>query len=126
MRLSVSAHRSTLGHLPGQDGTATPALIARDFGRIIDAARRQFQMNARTPAVLVGVSRGADLAVVAAGQRSLQDELGGVVAVGLTREEEYVRRRRATTALELYPYLHRLGDSACLGDSVDTRQLPAC
>ena len=29
--------------------------------------------------------------------------------MGLTREEEYVRRRRSNTALELYPYLSRLG-----------------
>lgn len=100
-----------LNHLPGDDGTTTPARLASDFAAIIDAARPLLHVPQSGPVILVGVSRGADLAVVAAGQPGLQPELGGVVAMGLTREEEYVhRRRRPDLALELYPYLRNLRD----------------
>jgi fermentation-respiration switch protein FrsA (DUF1100 family) len=96
-------------HLPGDAGTTTPARLASDFAAIIDAARRLLEVPESRPVILVGVSRGADLAVVAAGQSRLQPELAGVVAMGLTREEEYVhRRRRPDLALELYPYLRNL------------------
>jgi fermentation-respiration switch protein FrsA (DUF1100 family) len=77
----------------------------------VDAARASLQMPFSSPVVLVGVSRGADLAVVAAGESGLQSELAGVVAMGLTREEEYVHRRRGpTVAFDLYGSLPRLGD----------------
>jgi len=98
-----------LKHLPTDGGTATPAHVGADFARIIDAAEGQLLASRHVPVVLVGVSRGADLSVVAAGQSSLQDTLAGVVVMGLTREEEYVHRRRSRVALELYPYLPRLG-----------------
>ena len=100
-----------LKHLPGDTGTTTPIRLANDFVRIVAAARQALQLPESGPVILVGVSRGADLAVVAAGQPGLQPELGGVVAMGLTREEEYVhRRRRPTAALDMYRYLPRLGD----------------
>jgi len=103
-----------LKHLPGvtgDDGTTTPARLAQDYAAIIDSARESLQVDDAQPAILVGVSRGADLSVVAAGQPGLQPELGGVVAIGLTREEEYVRRRRRPKVpLDLYGYLGRLGD----------------
>lgn len=99
-----------LAHLPGREGTTTPARVGADYARIIDEARGLLHLPTRHRVVLVGVSRGADLAVVAAGQPGLQPALDGVVVMGLTREEEYVRRRRAPGALELYPYLPRLRD----------------
>lgn len=100
-----------LKHLPGDTGTTTPARLAADFALIIAAARPALELPESGPVILVGVSRGADLAVVAAGQPALQAELGGVVVMGLTREEEYVhRRRRPAVALDLYRYLPRLGD----------------
>ncbi|MFN7982752.1 MAG: AcvB/VirJ family lysyl-phosphatidylglycerol hydrolase [Vicinamibacterales bacterium] len=99
-----------LKSLPGEAGTTTPSRLAADFAHIIEVARDALALPGDLPVVLVGVSRGADLAVVAAGQSSLQQSIGGVVAIGLTREEEYVhRRRRATEALELYQYLPQLG-----------------
>ncbi len=99
-----------LKSLPGEAGTTTPSRLADDFVHITDVARHALALPGDLPVVLVGVSRGADLAVVAAGQSGLQPSLGGVVAIGLTREEEYVhRRRRATEALELYQYLPQLG-----------------
>jgi fermentation-respiration switch protein FrsA (DUF1100 family) len=103
-----------LKHLPGvegDDGATTPARLSRDFAVIIESARQSLQIPESQPAILVGVSRGADLSVVAAGQPGLQPQLGGVVAIALTKEEEYVRRRRRPKVpLDLYGYLDRLGD----------------
>lgn len=99
-----------LGHLPGEAGTTTPARLGTDYRHIIDMARQQLRVVDAVPVVLVGVSRGADLAIVAAGAPSVREELAGVVAMGLTREEEYVhRRRREGEAIELYARLPRLG-----------------
>lgn len=99
-----------LKSLPGESGTTTPSRLAVDFGRIIETSRHALQLADAVPVVLVGVSRGADLVIVAAGQPTLRASLAGVVAIGLTREEEYVhRRRRAGEAIQLYPYLARLG-----------------
>lgn len=107
-----------LKHLPNNANSITPAHLARDYATMIDLAKAWLGLASATPAILIGVSRGADLSVAAAGQRSLQPELSGVVAVALTKEEEYVRRRRrgANAAsqelqmLDLYAYLPSLGD----------------
>ena len=94
----------------GDDGTTTPAELALDFVVIIDAARQALHLPGSGPVTLVGVSRGADIAVVAAGQPRLQAELNGVVVMGLTREEEYVRLGPLQPeALDLYAYLPQLG-----------------
>lgn len=107
-------------HLGAADATTTPGRLAADYARIIETARSALQLPADRPVVLVGVSRGAGLSVVAAGQRALRRNISGVVAVALTREEEYVkwfRRLRRRTArpparvmVEVYDYLPRLAD----------------
>jgi len=95
----------------------TPAHVAEDYGRIIAFAKHALELPGDTPTVLVGFSRGSGLAVVAAGQPELQRFLGGVLAVALTDEEEYVREhgtrggreRRDVSAREmatLRPYDH--------------------
>lgn len=98
-------------HLRGDAETTTPALLARDYTAIIAAARRDLTLPASTAVILIGVSRGAGLSVVAAGQQAMQQALDGVVVMGLTKEEEHVRwrRRRQSTELEIYDYLPRLG-----------------
>jgi Bacterial virulence protein (VirJ) len=107
-----------LGAVP--EATTTPARLAADYERIIDAARDALQLPAAYPVVLVGVSRGAGLSVVAAGQRTLRPAIAGVLAVALTREEEYVKwfrrlrlragRPRDRVMVEVYDYLPRLAD----------------
>lgn len=64
--------------------------LAADYARIIDRAKDGLQIATERPVVLLGVSRGAGLAVVAAGEGSLGAPLAGVVAVALTEEEEFV------------------------------------
>ena len=76
----------------GRDDSTTPARLAADYDRIIRAAKETLGLPAGYPVVLVGVSRGAGLSVAAAGQRTLRPRIAGVLAVALTREEEYVKR----------------------------------
>ncbi len=66
--------------------------LARDLAEVADTGRAHLGVSASTPVLLLGVSRGADLVVVAAAQGSLRPSVLGVLAVGLTKEEEYVRR----------------------------------
>jgi fermentation-respiration switch protein FrsA (DUF1100 family) len=92
-----------------------PREVAADYEAIIHAARSSLGLPDSTRVILVGKSRGAGLAVAAAGPNMLKANLAGVLAVGLTGEEEYVHRlRRARprqlVMLETYSYLPRLGE----------------
>jgi pimeloyl-ACP methyl ester carboxylesterase len=110
-----------LKYLGGGSETTTPARLALDYDAIIDFSKTSLMLSPDTPVILVGVSRGAGLAVVAAGQGLLRRELSGVVAIGLTREEEHVHRftrrlqrsgepqARSPIIIQTYQYLRRLG-----------------
>jgi hypothetical protein len=122
-------------HLGGRDST-TPARLAADYERIIMTAEDSLHLPADCPIVLVGVSRGAGLSVVAAGAPRLRPWIAGVVAVALTKEEEYVKwfgrlRRRgprptAPEMVEVYDYLPRLaGMPIAVVQSTRDNYLPA-
>ncbi len=83
-----------LKHLGFVSGTTTPTRLARDYRQLIEFAKTELQLPLDTRTVLVGVSRGAGLAVVAASRPETHGDLAGVLAVALTKEEEYVRRYR--------------------------------
>ena len=85
-----------LRHL--RQGQIPPQVLADDITTIIAAGDHELHLPPSIPVLMVGVSRGADLVVVAAAQRSLRVPVRGVLAVGLTKEEEYVRRRRRRAA----------------------------
>lgn len=85
--------------------TLTAADLASDYARIIDRAKGGLHLAAERPVVLLGVSRGAGLAVVAAREGRLGAPLAGVVAIALTAEEEFVSGEPAP-----YEYLPHLGD----------------
>jgi hypothetical protein len=101
--------------------TTTPERLGRDYLAIITMARAELHLPPHHPVILVGVSRGAGLSVVAAGERAVRDQLSGVLAIALTREEEYVHGRRLTpdarvlldpeetSMVQVYEYLPRLG-----------------
>jgi hypothetical protein len=109
---------SYLRHLVRHTRQTTPPDVARDYLRIIRLAKDRMGVAPEVPTILVGVSRGSGLAVAAAGEPALQPSLAGVVAVALTREEEYVhrlkRKRKAPqdppelVMLDNYEYLPRL------------------
>ena len=100
--------------------TTTPRRLVRDFESVIGFARQNLGMPDTTRVILVGLSRGAGLAVVAAGHGELKPNLAGVIAVALIKEEEHVvyyrrlRRsrpgspRRELFKIQTYEYLPRI------------------
>ena len=95
--------RGYLDHLGDLDEKATPRRLARDYASILARARHELGLAPATPVVLVGFSRGAGLAVLAAGQASLRASVAGVVAVALTDEEDEVRLEPEAAAPEPHP-----------------------
>ena len=100
--------------------TTTPRRLVRDYQSIIGFAESRLELPASTPVILVGLSRGAGLSVVAAGQGDLGSHLAGLLAIALTKEEEHVFRyrsralrsdgdapRRERVMIETYRYLNR-------------------
>ena len=77
-----------LNHLAHGMESVLPSVLANDFIGVIEAARRDLGLPTELPVVLTGVSRGADLVVVAAAQEALRMPVAGVLAVALTKEEE--------------------------------------
>jgi hypothetical protein len=94
--------------------STTPQKLAGDFERIISFSKQSMNLPPQTPTILVGISRGAGLASIAAGQPLLRNQVTGVIAIALADVEEHVlhRRRRAFrtewVAVETYQYLRRL------------------
>ncbi len=109
--------RDYVTHLGKDTPTTTPERLAFDYSEIIARARQALGLDEHCAVVLVGVSRGAGLAVVAAGQ--LRNSINGVIAVALTQEEEYVQWHRHLSLphethlpvmLDVYEYLPHLGN----------------
>ncbi len=113
--------RTYLKNLGYVEDTTTPQRLAADYRRLIEFSEKALELPPNTPVILVGVSRGAGLAVGAAGQRAVRDWLAGVLAIALTKEEEYVRHyrvrpgltppdmpRRELVMIQTYEYLPRL------------------
>jgi hypothetical protein len=111
--------RDYVGHLgPGSD-VERPRQVAADYLIIITAARRALNLSSSVRVVLVGKSRGAGLEVAAAVATTgvLRPSLQGIVAIGLTKEEEHVERPApgATSSdplvmLLTYQVLPQIGD----------------
>ena len=88
------------------DRTLTPAAVAADFQAIIQAAQLGLKLPADHPAILVGFSRGAGLAVAAATQPQLHASLRGALLLALPPDEEFVTD--GGRALQTYAALPRL------------------
>ncbi len=86
--------REYLRHLGPRRDVIRSGAVAGDYAAVIRAAEDALGLPPGTRAVLVGKSRGAGLAIAAASASpSLRQRLDGIIALGLTREEEYVRSR---------------------------------
>ncbi len=132
---SARTYLKNLGYVAD---TTTPEKLARDYEALIDFAERALMLPANTPVVLVGLSRGAGLSVVAAGQPRLERRVAGVVAIALTKEEEYVQHwrlrrgklppgtpRRELVEIDTYEYLHQLPSPVAVIQSTHDWYLPA-
>jgi hypothetical protein len=82
--------RAYLKHLNDGNRLLRPAQVASDFSAIVTASKTALGLPESTPFVLVGKSRGAGLEVAAASASRFNGRLRGILAVGLTGEEEYV------------------------------------
>lgn len=75
------------------DGVATRTSLARDLDAVARAAAGATGVPQDDRVVLLGLSRGAGLAVEGAGEAGLRARLHGVVALGLCPREERVQER---------------------------------
>jgi hypothetical protein len=73
-----------------RDGVATRGSLARDLDSVARAAAQATGVPEDERVVLLGLSRGAGLAVEAAGEAALRARLLGVVALGLCPREDKV------------------------------------
>lgn len=87
-----------LAHLKHMPEMPTPAEVGADYSSLIDNARQAMGIPATTSVVLSGFSRGAALAVIAAGDSRLGPSLVGVLAMGLDDVEEHVQAQRSRAA----------------------------
>ena len=83
--------REYVHHLGGD--RVHPAEVAGDYKAIIRSALSALGLSPATRPVLIGKSRGAGLSIAAAVDPPFDAVIGGILAVGLTREEEYVHGR---------------------------------
>jgi len=96
--------------------TTTPPKLAADFERIVRFAKQSMNLAPDAAVILVGISRGAGLMSIAAGQQALQKQLAGLIAIALGDVEEHVIHRRlgspgsAWVAVETYRDLRLLTD----------------
>jgi hypothetical protein len=90
------------------DHAAAPQELAADLDFLSRAAAAAAGLPPGDPIVLLGLSRGAGLAVEAASEPSLRPRLLGIVVLGLCADEEFVHRRGRSSR----PYR----DKALLGD----------
>jgi len=94
--------------------TTTPRRLARDFQQIIRFAKQSLNLPPDTRVVMVGISRGAGLVSIAAGQDTLRDQTAGIIAIALGDVEDHVVHRKRTArksewvAVETYVYLRQL------------------
>jgi len=82
--------REYVGHLEGGADVESPDVLAADLEAMAAAALRELALPPQTPIILVGKSRGAGLAVAAGTVPRLRPRLKGILAIGLTQEEEYI------------------------------------
>jgi hypothetical protein len=91
-----------------------------DLTSIIDQAKRALGLPDKAPTILTGVSRGASMVVLSAANKKMRPLLAGAVAVGLTREADYLGAPDPSVHLPgietdekgqilLYPVIDRIG-----------------
>lgn len=98
-----------------------PRQLAHEYSQIIETARAALHLDAATPTIVTGWSRGAAFAVLAATDPTFGQHVDGVIAIGLSRGENLAvggvddesddgRADGEPTAMPFAPYadIHRL------------------
>jgi len=114
--------RDALKSINDSGGRMAHHAAVASLASLFDQAKRALTLPASTPIVLTGISRGANLVVVAAGAPELQPGIAGGVAMALTREADYLDAPAgAQPGIQLdekgrpqmYPAIQRIGAIPC-------------
>jgi dienelactone hydrolase len=94
---------------------------ARGLGEAYAQAKRDLGLADSTPIIVVGFSRGATMVAFTALHPELRSEVGGAVAIALTREADYLQAPEVERApgiqvddqgrIQIYPALKLLGST---------------
>jgi hypothetical protein len=87
---------------------------------ILREAKQNLGLPPGTPVIVTGVSRGANMVILAAGDQSLKAQIVGAVAIALTREMDYIEIPEGAERLpgvkvdeerrvQTYPAIQRVG-----------------
>ena len=112
--------RESLARFRGPGGTADYAEVVAAHLEMNAQAKRALGLPDRTPMIMTGMSRGASMVIVTAGDSTLRPGIAGAVAIALTRELDYLHvPRRAgrphgikldeNQKVQTYPAIERLG-----------------
>ncbi len=88
--LAAFSSRDIVKHIKGEKGSVTVPAAAASIDSMIVQARSALGLPEKTPVIVTGFSRGANLVVLTAGIKSLQHHVGGAVAMALTRETDFL------------------------------------
>lgn len=114
--------RDALKSIDDPTGRIAHHAAVTSLASLFEQAKRALRLPASTPIVLTGISRGANLVVVAAGAPELQTGIAGGVAIALTREADYLDapagaepgiRLDAKGRPQMYPAIQRMGAIPC-------------
>lgn len=112
--------KDAMKSIKDENGRIAHHVAMASLASLFDQAKRSLKLPAETPVVLTGMSRGANLVVVAAGATDLQPGIAGGVAMALTREADYLDLPPGAEKMpgiqvdekgrpQMYPAIQRLG-----------------
>jgi dienelactone hydrolase len=136
---AVGFSTRTLLHRKLPTGQLTAAdELAEDYQVILERASAELNLPAQHRVVLTGWSRGASLAVLVGGARQAPSNLAGVIAIGLTADENLAVSSetdddpagtaavRDTSSLDMYALISQLTPRRCaVIQATGDRYLPA-
>jgi hypothetical protein len=82
--------RDALKSIKDANGRIAHHVALSSLASLFEQAKVALKLPAATPLVVTGLSRGANMAVIAAGAPDLQRSIVGGVAIALTREADYL------------------------------------
>ena len=112
--------REAMARFRGASGVPSYAEVVAAHESMNAQAKRALGLPERTPMIMTGISRGASMVIVTAGDSTLRPNIEGAVAIALTRELDYLhvpRRAGRSHGIKLdrnqkvrtYPAIDRLG-----------------
>ena len=112
--------REALARFRGPSGVPDYAAVVAAHVSMNAQGKRALGLPERTPMIMSGMSRGASMVIVTAGDSTLRPGIEGAVAIALTRELDYLhvpRRAGRSRGIQLdgdykvqtYPAIKRLG-----------------